>query len=68
MTSNEISMLVVGLALGSQGVNVVHAYWASRDARRSAIAAQAAVKRAAGDRYVSSLRLYQLQHRTEARR
>lgn len=68
MTPNEISMLAVGLALGAQGMNVLHAYWASKDASRAATAAQAAMKRAAGDRYLSSLRLHQLQQRTETRR
>ncbi|MFF9324017.1 hypothetical protein ACF1AY_04790 [Streptomyces sp. NPDC014776] len=68
MTSNEISMLAIGFAIGAQGVNVLHAYWASKDARRRAVAARVARRRAAGDRYLSSLRLYQLQHRAEARR
>lgn len=66
MTPNEISMLAIGLALGSQGMTLLHAYWASKDARRSAARAQAAMKRSAGDRYLSSLRLYQLQHRSPA--
>ncbi|MDX2679271.1 hypothetical protein [Streptomyces soliscabiei] len=64
MTPNEITYLLCGAALGSQGMNVLWAYWASKDARRSATASQAAWKRAAGDRYLSSLRLYQLQHRS----
>ncbi|WP_432135169.1 hypothetical protein [Streptomyces sp. bgisy154] len=68
MTSNEILMLAVGLILGMQGMNTLHAYWASRDAHRSATAAEAAMKRAAGDRYLSSLRLYRLQQRMETHR
>ncbi|MDX2552776.1 hypothetical protein QBA35_19110 [Streptomyces bottropensis] len=66
MTDSEIQMLLTGVALGAQGMSVLHAYWASKDARRSAARAQAAVKRSAGDRYLSSLRLYQLQHRSRA--
>ncbi|MET7321310.1 hypothetical protein [Streptomyces sp. NPDC005549] len=61
MTSNEILMLAVGLFTGAQLTNLMHAVWASRDARRNATAAQAAAKRAAGDRYLSSLTLYRLQ-------
>ncbi|MFJ9020778.1 hypothetical protein ACIRPU_12460 [Streptomyces sp. NPDC102259] len=64
MTANEISILAVGFALGWMVANVLHAYWASREASRSATAAQAAWKNAAGDRYLGSLRLYQLQHRS----
>jgi hypothetical protein len=64
VTPNEIQMLITGVALGAQGMAMLHAYWASKDARRSAARAAAAVKRSAGDRYLSSLRLYQLQHRS----
>ena len=63
MTTNELLMLVVGMSLGAQLMNLVHAYWASKDARRSAAQAKAAIKRAAGDHYLSSLRLYQIQQR-----
>lgn len=63
MTSNEILMLAAGLFTGAQLTNLMHAVWASRDARRSATAAQVAAKRAAGDRYLSSLTLYRLQQR-----
>jgi hypothetical protein len=64
MTDTEIQMLITGVALGAQGMSLLHAYWSSKDARRGAARAAAAVKRAAGDRYLSSLRLYQLQHRS----
>ncbi|MFD9319309.1 hypothetical protein ACFWDQ_16695 [Streptomyces sp. NPDC060053] len=64
MTTTEITYLVTGIALGGQLMNVLHAYWASKDARRSETAACAALKRAAGDRYLNSLGLYQLQHRS----
>ncbi|MER8004961.1 hypothetical protein [Streptomyces sp. NPDC094149] len=63
MTTNEIVMLALGIALGAHLMNILNAYWSSRDARRSATEAQAAMKRAAGDRYLGSLRLYQLQRR-----
>lgn len=63
MTPNEIVTLALGIAVGAQLMNILNAYWSSQDARRSATEAQAAMKRAAGDRYLGSLRLYQLQHR-----
>ncbi|UJV41600.1 hypothetical protein [Streptomyces sp. AMCC400023] len=66
MTESEIQMLLTGVALGAQGMSILHAYWASKDARLSATRAQAAAKRSAGDRYLSSLRIYQLQHRSQA--
>ena len=65
MTESEIQMLLIGVAFGAQGMSVLHAYWASKDACRSAARAEAAMKRSAGDRYLSSLRLYQLQHRSQ---
>ncbi|MEU5192786.1 hypothetical protein AB0G86_01810 [Streptomyces scabiei] len=65
MTPSEIQMLITGAALGAQGMSILHAYWASKDAHRSAARARAAMKRSAGDRYLSSLRLYQLQHRSQ---
>lgn len=64
MTPNEIQMLCVGVALGAQGMTVLNICWDARDARRDARRAQAAAKRASGDRYLNSLRLYQLQHRS----
>ncbi|MER7963581.1 hypothetical protein [Streptomyces ardesiacus] len=60
MTSNEILMLAVGLFTGAQLTNLMHAHWASRDARRDAAAAQAAWKRAAGDRYLYEIRTHRL--------
>lgn len=66
MTPNEIQMLCVGIALGAQLMSLLHLYWNHSDSRRNAARTQAAMKRAAGDRYLSSLRLYRLQHRSEA--
>ncbi|MFF5029223.1 hypothetical protein ACFY2J_34070 [Streptomyces collinus] len=68
MTANEILFLLYGVALGAIWMSVLHARWAAQDARRSRTAAEAARRRAAGDRYLSSLRLYQLQHRAGVRR
>ena len=64
MTDNEIQMLITGVALGAQGMTLLHIFWNARDARRDARRAQAANKRAAGDQYLNSLRLYRLQHRS----
>lgn len=64
MTPNEIQMLLVGLALGVQGMAVTHMVWDMRDARRGQTKAEAARKQAAGDLYLNSLRLYRLQHRS----
>lgn len=60
MTVNEILFLIYGIAIGAQAMASLHAYWAHQDARRSRTAAKAARRRAAGDRYLASLRLYQL--------
>ena len=68
MTPNEIQMLICGIGIGAQGMAVFGMVCDMRSARRSRTAAEAALKRAAGDHYLNSLRLYRLQHRTEARR
>lgn len=68
MTENELVMLVSGIAIGIHLMNLANAYWTRQDARRSHAEARAAIKRAAGDQYLNSLRLYQLQQRTGARR
>lgn len=60
MTTNEIVMLAVGLSLGAQSMNLLHAYWDNQAARRSAAQAEATLKRLAGDRYLSSFRLFRL--------
>lgn len=64
MTDNEIQMLITGVALGAQGMTLLHIFWNARDARRYARRAQAANKLIAADQYHSSLRLYRLQHRS----
>ncbi|MGW1617755.1 hypothetical protein [Streptomyces sp. NPDC002172] len=68
MTESEIVFLVDGVALGVNGMNILHAYWASRDARRARAENAAALHRAAGDLFFSSFRAYRLQQRIEARR
>ncbi|MGW3936467.1 hypothetical protein [Streptomyces phaeochromogenes] len=65
MTPNEIQMLFVGVALGAQGMSLLHMFWNARDARRDERRAHAAAKRSAGDQYLHSLRLYRLTHRSE---
>jgi hypothetical protein len=65
MTSNELLMLATGFALGAHLMAVLHLFWDRQDARRADARARAAFKRSAGDRYLSSLRLYQLQHRSQ---
>lgn len=64
MTSSEIQMLIVGMALGVHLMNFLHWRWDRQDARASAAAARAAAKRAAGDHHLASLRLYQLRNRS----
>ena len=61
MTANELQMLVVGIALGAQLMTLQHMWWDRQDARRNLARSRQAWRRAAGDRYLSSLRLYQLQ-------
>ncbi|MFD5297194.1 hypothetical protein ACFWJU_18545 [Streptomyces mutabilis] len=63
MTTNEILMLAVGLVLGAQSMNALHAYWASKDARRAAAQSAALLKRMTGDSFLSSVRAYRLQER-----
>ncbi|MEV0639014.1 hypothetical protein AB0I77_29540 [Streptomyces sp. NPDC050619] len=66
MTPNEIQMLLVGLALGVQGMVVTHMLWDMRDARRSEAASRRIRRITAADQYMSSFRLYRLQHRSRA--
>ncbi|MEU1008175.1 hypothetical protein [Streptomyces sp. NPDC005890] len=66
MTANEIICLIYGIALGATVMSVMQAWWAAQDARRSRAKAEAARRRAAGDRYLASLRLYQLRQRRMA--
>jgi hypothetical protein len=66
VTDTEIQMLITGAALGAQSMNVLHVVLDSRAIRRSGKAARRQARIFAADRYLSSLRLYQLQHRSRA--
>ncbi|MFM9672740.1 hypothetical protein [Streptomyces galilaeus] len=68
MTPSEIQILICGIGIGVQTMAVCHMVGDMRDARRSLAESTNARRRAAADHYLSSLRLYQLQHRTGARR
>ncbi|MDV7221016.1 hypothetical protein [Streptomyces prunicolor] len=66
MTANEIQMLVCGIGIGAQGMAIWEMVRNMRASRRGRTESETARKQAAGDVYLSSLRLYQLQHRTRA--
>ena len=66
MTLNEFQMLIYGIGIGAQGMAILDMIGSMRGARRSQTQAETARKQAAGDAFLSSLRLYQLQHRTRA--
>ncbi|KDN73937.1 hypothetical protein DF19_41835 [Streptomyces olindensis] len=63
MTPNEIQLLVVGFVLGAWTVMVVNMALDMRDARRSLAESHRIRRRAAGDAYLRSLELYQVQQR-----
>jgi len=63
MTMNEMQMLAVGLVLGAWIVAVWHAALDLRQARRSLAESHQARRRAAGDHFLRSLELYQVQQR-----
>ncbi|WP_329471706.1 hypothetical protein OIE75_20385 [Streptomyces sp. NBC_01723] len=67
MTPNEIQILIVGVVLGGTAANTVQAWLAGREAHRGATEAEAALKRAVGDRYLNSFRQYQIDQLCEAR-
>ncbi|MET7643022.1 hypothetical protein ABZS83_05135 [Streptomyces sp. NPDC005426] len=66
MTTHEVLILAAGLYLGFVIAAVVHMVWVARDAtraaRRAQVAATAAVKRTAGDRYLAAFQLDRLIH------
>lgn len=64
MTPNEIQTLVTGVSLGVVLMNLLHARWNAQAARRQQTEAEAARKRAAGDLYLGSFRMYRLQNRS----
>jgi hypothetical protein len=66
VTTDEIVLFATGIGVGVQFMTVLHMVWDMRDARRNEKISREAMKNAAGDHYLSSLRLYQLQHRSRA--
>lgn len=66
MTPSEIQMLITGAALGAQAMNVFHVVLDHRAERRSDRVARRQARVFAADRYLSSFRLYRLQHRSPA--
>lgn len=63
MTPNEMQLLAVGFVLGAWTVAVWQMVLDMRDTRRSLARSEQALRRAAADRFLSSFRLYRLQHR-----
>ncbi|WP_326593851.1 hypothetical protein [Streptomyces brevispora] len=67
MTSNEVLILATGLYLGFVITAAVHMVWAgigaARAARSTQAAATAALKRAAGDQWLTAFQLDRLIHR-----
>ncbi|GGS47973.1 hypothetical protein [Streptomyces violaceus] len=63
MTPNEMQLLAVGFVLGAWTVAVCHMVLDMRDARRNLARSEQARRRAAGDQYLSSFRLYRMQQR-----
>lgn len=63
MTPNEMQLLAVGFVLGAWTVAVWQMVLAMRDARRDLARSEQARRRAAGDQFLNSFRLYRLQHR-----
>jgi len=68
VTTDEIVLFATGIALGVQGMTLLHMWWDMRDARRSERASRAIAKGAAGDQFMSSFRLYRLRAQREVRR
>ncbi|MGW0933634.1 hypothetical protein [Streptomyces sp. NPDC002666] len=64
MTSHELLILAAGVYLGFAVTAAIHMVWAGIDAGRAArtgqAAAAAALKRAAGDRYLADFQLDRL--------
>lgn len=68
MTTDEIMLFATGIGVGAQFMAILHMVWDMRDARRSAAESRAAVKRASGDQFMSSFRLYRLRAQREVQR
>ena len=63
MTPNEMQLLAVGFVLGAWTIVIVYMVLCMRDARRSLAESHQIRRRAAGDVYLRSLELYQVQQR-----
>ncbi|MFJ5728775.1 hypothetical protein [Streptomyces paradoxus] len=63
MTPNEMQLLAVGFVLGAWTVAIWQMVLDMRDARRNLARSEQALRRAAGDAYLNSLRLYRMQQR-----
>jgi hypothetical protein len=63
MTPNEMQLLAVGFVLGAWTVAIWQMTLDMRDGRRDLVRSEEARRRAAADRFLSSFRLYGLQHR-----
>jgi uncharacterized ferredoxin-like protein len=64
VTDNEILLLAAGVALGAHLMNAAHMVLDHRAMRRSNRAARRQARLLAADHYLTSLRLYRLQHRS----
>ena len=63
MTPNEMQLRAVGYVLGAGTIVIVYMVLGMRDARRSLAESHQIRRRAAGDVYLRSLELYQVQQR-----
>ncbi|GGV86820.1 hypothetical protein GCM10010294_67940 [Streptomyces griseoloalbus] len=63
MTENEIILFICGIGVGAQGVAVWHMVLDMRQARRSLAESHQVRRRSAGDAFLRSLELYQVQQR-----
>jgi hypothetical protein len=63
MTANEVQLLIVGMVLGAWIVAIWRMVLDLREAERNLALSHQARRRAAGDVYLNSLRLYRMQQR-----
>ncbi|MFC8201302.1 hypothetical protein ACFUTV_38785 [Streptomyces sp. NPDC057298] len=66
MTESEILLLISGIAFGAQGMNAFHMLLDARLARRNEVVALRQRRINTADAYLSSFRIYRLQHRSRA--
>lgn len=63
MTTNEIVLLITGLLVGANLTSIWHGILDLRQATRDLEATRRAGREAAGDEFLNSLELYQVQQR-----